>query len=298
MNPAFRSRCALSAVVLLWLSTPVLAAEMQYPARLATDGKSTLYVADRNLPGVWKITDGKLELYVQGTKFFRTPLNALWCVAVDGQGRVLAGDSSTREVYRIGENKELTPLTTALKEGEKREPVDPNAKSHFGNVGIPMSIALNSKGEIFIADLEIHRIVKIPSEGGEPQEFAVINAPRGLAFDAQDRLWVVTGGKEALVRYTPDGKKEVLLDDRPFEMPHNLALDDDLNAYITDNYAGAVWKVPAGGKPEKWVQGKPLQKPVGIVRQGDRLYVADPHAKQIFSIDFSAKIEPAELQMQ
>ena len=62
--------------------------------------------------------------------------------------------------------------------------------------------------------------------------------------------------------------------------------------YIADNYAGCIWKVSPGEKPVKFAQGKPLQKPVGLTRIGKTLYVADPHAQQIFSVDAEGKVTP------
>ncbi|MCA9069389.1 MAG: hypothetical protein KDA84_10720, partial [Planctomycetaceae bacterium] len=74
--------------------------QMQYPLAVVGADKGPVYVADRKLPGIWKIADGKAEVYFQADKRFRTPLNAVRCLALDKQGVLLAGDSSTREVYR------------------------------------------------------------------------------------------------------------------------------------------------------------------------------------------------------
>ena len=49
---------------------------LQYPltAVASADGKS-LFIADLDQPGVWKLSDGKLSLFFQASKKFRTPLN-------------------------------------------------------------------------------------------------------------------------------------------------------------------------------------------------------------------------------
>ena len=78
--------------------------------------------------------------------------------------------------------------------------------------------------------------------------------------------------------------------DRPFQFPQYIALDESKTAYITDNYAKAVWKVPAGGAPEKLVEGEPLVGPVGITRAGGKLYVTDPKAKAVFQIEADGKV--------
>ena len=50
---------------------------MDYPLAVVAGPDNSLYVADRNLPGIWKIQGGKAAIYYQGSKKFRTPLNAV-----------------------------------------------------------------------------------------------------------------------------------------------------------------------------------------------------------------------------
>ena len=247
-----------------------VAADMDYPLAVAADEK-VVYVADRYLPGIWKISEGKRELYFKGDKKFRTPLNAIRCLTLDAKGRLLAGDSSTREVYRFNAENKPEPLSK-------------------GGIGIPMGIACNKQGEIFVADLETHRIMKIAEAGGEPTLFAEVPSPRGIAIDAEDRLWVISHGKDQLLRIAADGKIEPIVKGRPFQFPHTLVLDKKQNAYVVDGYAKAVWKATATGNATKWVEGKPLINPVGLAWQGETLLIADPHAKALFQADKDAKL--------
>jgi hypothetical protein len=77
------------------LPPTVWAAEPQYLVAIAAGGNGTIFLADRQLPGIWKLTDGKLSILFAGSKKFRTPLNAVRCLAIDQNGKLLAGDSST-----------------------------------------------------------------------------------------------------------------------------------------------------------------------------------------------------------
>jgi sugar lactone lactonase YvrE len=260
------------------------AAEMQYPMSAAAGPDGAIYVADNHAHSVWKIADGKLEAYFQGSNKFRTPLNAVWCVAVDSKGRVVAGDSSTREVYRFDADRKPEPLTK-------------------GGIGIPWAMAFDTKGDILVCDMEIRQIVKVPEAGGEPVKVAAISgAPRGIAVDAQDRVWVVdNGGKDQVVRVLPDGTVEKVVEGRPFQMPHNIALDKAQNAYVCDNYGEkTIWKIAAdskpGDKPQKWISGKPLVGPVGISFAGERLLIADPQAKTIFEASLDGKLSPVKYE--
>ena len=247
--------------------------QMQYPLAVAAAKEGPVYVADRKLPGIWKITEGKAEVYFQAEKKFRTKLNAVRCLAIDEKGRLLAGDSATREVYRFDEKGVPAALTK-------------------GKIGIPMAIVVGPKGEIFAADLETQRIWRFPSEGGDPKEFAVIAGVRGLAFDSKSRLIAVTNLADPVKRFDSEGKSETLVKGRPFQFPQHVAVGKDDVLYIADNYAGAIWKVPSGKPPEKFATGAPLVKPVGVFLRGDELLVADPHAKQVFSIDKDGKATP------
>jgi sugar lactone lactonase YvrE len=252
-------------------------AQMQYPLSAVASESGTIYVADRNLPGIWKIDDNKLSPFFEGSKRYRTPLYAVRCVTLDKSGALLAGDSATREVYRFDKDGKPTALTD-------------------GGIGMPMSIAVNSKGELLVADLELHRIWKVPAAGGKPEQLAEVQAPRGLAVDSEDSLWVVSHGKNQIVRVTPGGKLETVVEGRPFLFPHNIVLGQDKTAYVTDGYSKAVWKIPPGGKPEKWVSGDPLINPVGLAWRKQNLLVVDPRANAVLEITPDGKIAKLAVQ--
>jgi len=252
-------------------------AQMHYPLSAAVSESGTVYVADRNLPGVWKLEGNKLSAYFQGSKKYRTPLYAVRCLALDKTGSLLAGDSATREVYRFDKDGKPVPLTN-------------------GGIGVPMSVAVNSKGELLVADLELHRIWKVPAAGGKPEQMAEVQAPRGVCVDSEDSVWVVSHGKNQIVRVTASGKVETVVEGRPFLFPHNIVLGPDKTAFVTDGYSKAVWKIPPGGKPEKWVSGDPLVNPVGLTWNKDKLLVVDPRANALVEISPNGKVTKLAVQ--
>lgn len=262
-------------VIALLLLGPISsrAADMVYPLGVTADEEGTVYVADRFLPGIWKIKGGQAEIYFQADKKFRTPLNAVWSVTIDKQGRLLAGDSATRQVYRFGEDGKPVPLLPGV------------------GIGIPIDVDVNKAGEIIVSDQETLRIWKVPAEGGEPVELAVVPALRRLFIDADDQIWAVTGGQEPLVRVKADGTIEPVVKEPLFEFPHDVVVLDG-TAYVSDNYAHAIWKVSPDGKAEKWISGDPLIGPVGLSHRGGKLLIADPKAKTIWEADADGKLTP------
>lgn len=263
----------LIALGLLLTATVLQAEDMQYPLAAAVAKDGTIYVADRDLPGVWKWADGKLEVYYRGSKKFRTPLNAVRCLAIDKDGKLLAGDSSTREVYRFDDQGQPQPLTK-------------------GGVGIPMALAIAHDGAIIAGDQEIQRIVRIPATGGEPEILAEITAPRGVAVDAEGNIWVASHGKDAIVKFPPDGKtREVVTAGRPFQFSHHIVLSPEKTAYVVDGYARTVWKVETGSEPKPLFAGEPLKNPVGLAWTDAGLIVVDPHTKTVYRLLLDGKLE-------
>lgn len=162
-----------------------------------------------------------------------------------------------------------------------------------GAIGIPVDIAIDPSGDLFVSDLETQRVWRVPAGGGEPKEVAVLAAPRGLFVDAQGRLWAVAASGDApLVRIGADGTVEPVVKERLFEFPHDVVVTDDGTAYVSDNYARCIWKVAADGSATKWATGDPLRGPVGLALRGGRVIVADPQAKAIWEADADGKLSP------
>ena len=247
---------------------------MLYPLAAAVAEDGTIYIADRDLPGVWKYSEGKWSIYFQGSKKFRTPLNAVRCLAIDHQGKLLAGDSSTREIYRFDDANQPQPLTK-------------------GGVGIPMSLAVAKDGSIYAGDIEIQRIVKIPAEGGTPEIIAEVTAPRGMTIDSDGRLWIVSHGNDAVIRLSPDGKqRDVIIEGSPFQFQHHIVLGKQGEAFVADGYAKTIWKIKQGEKPEAFIAGEPLKNPVGLAWWKDELLIVDPHTKAVYRVAADRKLEP------
>lgn len=262
------------AVLLLCLApaqTPDQAT-WKYPLAVAA-GSGRVVVADRQWPGVWEVQGESLKELFAASDRFQTPLNAPRCVAVGPDGAVYAGCSSTRQVYRLGDGE---PVPLAGTVGED------------GNVGIgvPMDIVVTDEG-LLVSDLELHRIVRLPAEGGPPTDVAAVRAPRGLFWD-EGSLLIVAHGENAVLRLTGDelsaAEPEVLVQGQPFDFAHDIArLGDTL--YVTDGYADGVWPVAADGAVGEKLTAEGLTNPVGIAVDGERLLIADPQTPGLWQLE-------------
>lgn len=295
----FKAVCCCAGAFFILVAAARSADDWQYPIDVAVGDDDTIYIADRNLPGIWTLKDGQSEVFIQASKKFRTPLNAVRCLHVSTDGVLYVGDSAAREVFSVTADGALTQLTAPqplLKETKLSEDLG-FTPDHFGLVGIPMVIATNSQGELFVSDTELQRVWKVPAGGGEPQEFLVVNGPRGLVVDGDDNVWVLSLQAPQLQKVAPDGTAEAVIKDLAFEFPHQLEQRGDGSFVVSDGYAKAIWSVTPDGKAEKWISGDPLVNPVGITFQGDNLLIIDPRANALFSAapdGTLTKVYPAE----
>jgi sugar lactone lactonase YvrE len=254
--------------------------EMFYPLSAVVDPAGNIFVADRDLPGVWKVTEGALATFFKGEKKFRTPLNAVRCLALDHEGKLLAGDSATRDIYRLDAAGKPQPLTK-------------------GEIGIPIAIAVAKGGDIFVADLELPVIYKVPAAGGKPVEFSKVIAPRGMTIDGEGNLWIICHREDLLIKLSPAAKKTVVVKGQPLtapSFPAGIVVGKDGTAYIADGYNKAIWKVAADGKPAKLFAGAPLVHPVGLAWRGEKMLVTDSKVKGLIEVDLEGKAAKLEIK--
>jgi len=245
-------------------------AEVAYPRAVALDG-AKLLIVDLDLPGIWRGEAGSFSVYTPGTKLLRKPINRPWSVTPHPKGGILIGDSATREIYHAaGSGIELTALSG-------------------GFLGIPMALAVDAAGEtLYVGDAERRAVFRLPIAGGKPELVARVNA-RGLCFDADGNLWAVTPDAEAVQKIdVKTNTRETVVGDRPYQFPNGIVWTGE-EGFVTDGYGKAIWRFTADGATEKWFEGEPLVNPVGIAADDRSLYVADPHAKQVFRFDRQSK---------
>lgn len=242
-----------------------------YPLDLAVNNSGTAFVVDRNLPGVWQWQSEKLSILFEGSRKFRTPLNAARCLAIDPQGNLLVGDTATRDIYRFDPDGKPVPITG-------------------GKIGIPMDMAFKSDGTLYVADLELRMLLRIAPGSSEVEQVALVN-PRGVFVDSKDQVWVVSQDAAQLLVVADDGQIEQIVSERIFDFPHQVVVNAAGEAFVSDGYKAAIWKVVRGSAPEMIVSGEPLVNPVGLALVEDRVVVVDPTTRSVWRLGADQKLE-------
>jgi streptogramin lyase len=258
----------------------------EYPIYLAAGPDGSIYVADQDVPAVFRIgKDGKVSTFHKASKNFRTPLNRPRGIAVGKNGDVFVCDPSTMDVYRIGADGKAVGLTgKQIKELNGK----PGVRGAFVQ---PEGVAVADSGTVFVSDLRLNAVFKLGAAGASPEKVADVAAPHGIVLDKDGSLVVVSHGESHLVRVdAKTGKTSKLLPGllplkqyTPF--PLSVAILADGAYAVSDNYNRVVWRVTSDGTAEVLVPAEQLRKCTGLAVAGGVLHLVDPAAKAVYRFE-------------
>jgi|GEM_PF-2377595 len=263
-----------------------------YPLAIAVDSHGNLYIADSGNHRIQKLTVST-GVWSQWGGFgtalgkFDTPRG----VAVDGAGNLYVADSRNHRIQK---------LDVVTGEWSAWGKSGCNSGKGLGEFYLPYGVAVDSAGNVYVADTVNNRVQKRAADTGQwsawgsgdllSKELGDFSAPLSVAVDGQDNLYVadtsnnriqkldvVTGQWSAWGDYGKDPGK--------FFSPRSVAVDAAGNVYVADgmnhrvqklDLAANTWSVwgksgcAAGGMSGEF------SDPHGIaVDQNGNLYVSD-----------------------
>jgi len=247
-------------------------AQFNYPSDVALDAAGNVYVADLVNHRIRKITpDGEVSTLAGSTGGFRdgagrsAQFNSPFGVAVDTEGNVYVADSFNNLIRKITPEGLVSTLAGST-EGFRD---DIGTSAQFNS---PYGVAVDAEGNVYVADVNNHRIRKITPEGlvstlagstvgfrdgsGRSAEF---NSPTGVVVDAESNVYVADYFNHLIRKITPEGLVSTLAGSiwgfrdgsgtsAQFNNPTGVAVDAEGNVYVADSDNHRIrrieWEMP------------------------------------------------------
>jgi serine/threonine protein kinase, bacterial len=187
-------------------------ARLNVPAGLAFDKSGNLYIADRNNNRIRKVDARGTITTIAGTGTAgfsgdgglatRAQINLPSGIAIDGKGNIFFSDRSNNRIRVIDSSGKISTYAGSGKDGFRGD----NGPALKASIDRPFGIALDKKGNLYIADRRNNRVRKVNTQGiittvagdggyfmmgdNGPAYRASIAGPTGVVVDDQGTLYI------------------------------------------------------------------------------------------------------------
>ncbi len=197
-------------------------AHFRYPEGVALDSSGNIYVADTYNHRIQKFSSNGTYLSTLGMPGNYGTDNAHFCypasVALDSSGNIYVADSGNNRIQEFSSSGVY--LSTLGVSGPYMSNIGMPSKTYTDNshFNIPEGVALDSSGNIYVADTYNHRIQKFSSNGtylstlGESGKYGADNAhfgyPASVALDSSGNIYVADFDNDRIQKFMPTGSFE------------------------------------------------------------------------------------------
>lgn len=250
------------------------------PMGIAEDDSGNIFISDREARFVWKVEPSGRATVIAGTGrstgsngLSRTITRGLEVdfaspegLVVDKNGNILLADSFNHVIIKLDREGNVSHLVGNGQRGFNGDG-KPALEASLAN---PYDVRLDSKGNVYIADVLNHRIRKVGLDGlittvagtgvpgyagdGGPATDAQLNTPYGILIDKWDNLLIADSdnhvirkvGKDGIINtiagsgrrgYKGDGDQALAAE---FDSPQSLAMDEQGRLFIGDEHNNAI----------------------------------------------------------
>jgi len=270
---------------------PATSASLEFPNGVVVDGAGNIYIADTQTHRIRRVAAGSgiiTTVVGSGNATFAgdagpatsASLNYPSAVALDAAGTLYIADFGNQRVRRVAGGA----INTLAGNGAFKYSGD-GAAATSASLDTPMGVAVDSRGNLYIADTQNHRVRRVNAAtgviatvagtgvqgfGGDngPAASAQLDEPRGVAVDANDNIYIADKGNFRVRRVSAAGTITTVAgggnafpgDNGPATSAQisafGVALDRNNNLFIADraNYrirmvtpAGVITTVAGGG---------------------------------------------------
>jgi sugar lactone lactonase YvrE len=227
---------------------PVLGSSPHLIGMVFQRSSGRVLIADLGLGIVWSVdpVSGATSKFMQAPSILAGKTPGLNALTIDKSGNVYTSDSFQGVIWKNGPGGGTPTAWYSPTNAGQNDLLLPDANP--GEILIPPfganGIEFNNEGTaLFVMNTAYHSIVKIPVNGdGSAATGATfttgLNAPDGVAVDAQDNLWVVANQGDEIVVVDPTGTV--------------IAKKGDFNGIASDgSIRGLLFPASAAFSPDK-----------------------------------------------
>jgi trimeric autotransporter adhesin len=246
---------------------PALNAQLSAPNAVAVDGAGNVFVADYNNNRVRKITkDGVISVVAgNGTSGSFSgdggPATsaAIWgpdAVAVDGSGNLFISDNINRRVRKVSTSGIITTVAGNGTSGFSGD----GGQATNAALWNPYGVAVDSSGNLFIADPYNSRVRKVSANGiittvagggnspccdGSLATSVAFGFAEAIAVDGQGNLFIADSLENTV--YKVDAAGIITTVGGSIPGPNAVAVDSSGNVFVAEDRGDKVWKISADG---------------------------------------------------
>ncbi|NBV86703.1 MAG: hypothetical protein EBS01_10700, partial [Verrucomicrobia bacterium] len=177
-------------------------------------------------------------------------------VASDANGNVYVADLGNHVIRRVSPEGDVSTLAGYPGWAGYNDAAGSSAR--FYN---PRAVAVDGRGNVYVADYIYHVIRKITPEGSvsalaglanyasytdSTGTGARFNSPQGVAVDASGNVYVADTGNSKIRKITPDGVVTTIGGSATFNSPEGVAVDASGNVYVADTGSHTIRKITQG----------------------------------------------------
>lgn len=248
------------------------------PRGVAVDSSGNVYVADYSADVIYKVTSSGSVSKLAGTA--PTPgstdgtttaalFNAPSGLAVDTANNVYVADTANNTIRKISGGSVTTLAGLAGRSSSA------DGKGTAARFEDPYAVAVDSSGNVYVADATDHSIRKITADGtvttlaGKAGSFgstdgtttaARFKAPQGIATDSAGNVYVADTGNKTIRKITSAGIVSTFAGSAGqagntdgtgtaarFSSPYGVTVDSNGNVYVVDSDDSTLRKITSAG---------------------------------------------------
>ncbi|QMW00872.1 NHL repeat-containing protein [Spirosoma foliorum] len=258
-------------------------ASLYNPFGVTTDSSDNLYITDLFNRRIRKVSpdgiittvagNGNAGFSGDGGLATATTLNGVYNMIVDAAGNLYMADSFNHRVRKVSSSGIITTIAGNGSAGFSGD----NGPAILASLNKPADVAMDRSGNLYIAELDNHRIRKIDSNGiittvagngntsfsgdGGLATAAGLNSPAKIIVDRNNNLYMADQYDHRIRKVSPDGIITTIAGNgnagfsgdgdlataASLNSPTGMALDNGNNLYVADLLNHRIRKVSSGG---------------------------------------------------